>query len=202
MARVNAFLRAGNDAGRDVSVGGRGRSDRVWVLLNTDNGGRSDCSLHVSAEVAGESALGGAPRKLCDCGYRWEAGAWEERICPECNTIRQGIDTRKSVFTVELPEQSDDFCEVEIQQHGARWDSLIRFGAALCGVKAAQEAAAGEQDQAVRTIEGARKILQELDENRGSLPRVTLPGGVDMAHALACVRIVQGLLAEGGVSCS
>ena len=53
MARVNAFLEAGNEH-RRISVGGRSSNSSVWARLNTDNGEQSDCCLSVSANVVGD----------------------------------------------------------------------------------------------------------------------------------------------------
>ena len=44
-------------------------------------------------------------------------------------------------------------------------------------------------------METAGQILAELEEEATkNLPRVTLPGGITLAHALACVRIVEDLI--------
>ena len=63
MCRVNAFLEAGNEAGRRVSVGGRGRSDSCWAWLNTDtaDGERAITPPDVLATFV--SAFGVEPRK-------------------------------------------------------------------------------------------------------------------------------------------
>ncbi len=198
MARVDAYGEIGNDLGARQSVGGaRGNAHRVWARLNTDNAGSSDCALQVSAEVNGERHAGGAVRKTCrDCGRHWERG---EATCPECGTVRQGIDTRKTVFEVGLPDQAGDHCEVEIVVGNPALRRLATIGAFLCAVKGAAEVAQGEQTRGKATIRTAAKILGELEEEaRQNMPHVTLPGGVTLAHALACVQIVQDLI--GGPS--
>ena len=76
---------------------------------------------------------------------------------------------------------------------------LATVGAFLCAVKGATEVAEGDQKRGKATIRTAAKILGELEEEaRQNMPRVTLPGGVTLAHALACVQIVQDLI--GGPS--
>jgi len=171
MARVNAFLRAGNDNGRQVSVGGRGRSDSVWANINTDNASHSDCGIKVSAEV-------------CGPGVRYQ----ERRL-------KSVGDGRTSVFTVELPDQCDEFCRVEIQLAGEPLRELARIGAALCGVRGALQVAHGKKAEGIRTIEQARELLAQVETTPTAIPNVNLPGGVTLKHALACVRIVQDLIA-------
>lgn len=170
MARVNAYLRAGNDNGRDVSVGGRGRSDSVWAMLNTDNATHSDCALKVSAEVTGPG-LRSRERRLKSVG-----------------------DGRRSVFTVELPRQCDEYCEVKINLAGESLRELARIGAALCGVQGVLQASQGDKAGGIRTIEQARELLAELESAKPEFPNVTLPGGVTLKHALACVKIVSDLI--------
>ncbi len=175
MARVNAFLRAGNDNGREVSVGGRGRSDSVWAKLNTDNAGGSDCGLYVSAEV-------------CGTGVRYQ----ERRL-------KSVGDGRRSVFTVTLPE-ANDHCTVNIECHGESLRQLATIGAALATVKGAADVARGEKAQGIRTIRQARKLLAEIESTPSDIPDVILPGGVTLRHALACVKIVQDLVAGKGAN--
>src|SRR5258708_1770778 len=126
MSRVNAFLRAGND-NREVSLGGRGRSNSVWAHLNTDNAGGSDCGLRVTAEVCGPGTE-----------YR------ERRL----KSIGDG---RQSIFSVTLPEVNDH-CVVHLNCHGDGLRELARIGAALVGIKGAVEMTNGEKEQGVKTI--------------------------------------------------
>ena len=87
MCRCNAFLRAGSDSGREVSVGGRKSQDHVWGEFNTDNAGGSNCELRVSASVLGYTTA-------------------VDR--------RKHGDNRKSVFTVQTPNQANEYCETRI----------------------------------------------------------------------------------------
>ncbi len=201
MGRVDAFGEIGNELGAHQSVGGaRGNAHRVWARLNTDNASRSDCALRVSAEVDGERHAGGKLRKTChNCGRRWADGWGGERVCLNCGADRQGIDTRKTTFEIGLPDQADEHCEVEIVVGNPALRRLATVGAFLCAVKGATEVAQGDQERGKATIRTAAKILGELEEEaRQNMPRVTLPGGVTLAHALACVKIVQDLI--GGPS--
>ncbi|GAG28125.1 unnamed protein product, partial [marine sediment metagenome] len=195
----DAYGEIGNDLGAHQSVGGaRGNAHRVWARLNTDNAGGCDCALIVRAEVLGERHHNGRPqRKTCrNCGRRWESG---ETRCPECGTVRQGIDTRKTVFEVGLPDQAGQHCEVEIVVGNPALRRLATVGAFLCAVKGAAEVAQGDQQRGKATIRTAARILGELEEEtQQNMPRVTLPGGVTLAHALACVQIVRDLI--GGPS--
>jgi hypothetical protein len=170
MSRVNAYLEAGNDAGRRVSVGGRASSDSVWARLNTNNATGSDCALKVSAEVTGPG-LRSKERRLKSVG-----------------------DGRRSVFTVELPRQCDENCEVTINLAGEGLRELARISAALCGVKGAMQVASGDKAGGIRTIKQARALFAELESAKPEFPNVVLPGGVTLKHALACVRIVQDLI--------
>lgn len=200
MGRVNVFVRAGNK-NRDVSVGGRGgASDSGYAVLNTDNATQHDCALSVRAEVLGQR--GGTVRKTCDCGYKFTSDKTPR--CPECHAPRQGMDTRASHFEVELPDQQDENCTVEIVEHGHRLACLARLGAALCVLKGASEAAVGQEvgdadkvKSGTLTIKKAVEIVDELDAEIGkNLPKVMLPGGVTLAHALACVEVCRRM-AEG-----
>jgi hypothetical protein len=136
-------------------------------------------------------------RKTCrDCGRHWASG---ETRCPECSTVRQGIDTRKTVFEVGLPDQAGQHCDVEIVVGNPALRRLATVGAFLCAVKGAAEVAQGDQKRGKATIRTAAKILGELEEEtQQNMPRVTLPGGITLAHALACVQIVRDLI--GGPS--
>ena len=201
MARVDAYGEIGNDLGARQSVGGaRGNAHRVWARLNTDNAGQSDCCLHVSAEVDGERHTGGQIRKTCrGCGRRWADDWGGEKVCPDCGIERQGIDTRKSCFQIGLPDQDNGHCEVEITTGNPAMRDLVAIGAMLCGLKGAQEIAHGEPERGKATVETAAQLLAEMEaEAQENMPRVTLPGGITLAHALACVQIVQDLI--GGPS--
>lgn len=199
--RVDAYGEIGNDLGQHRTVAGqRGGASRVWARLNTDNAGRSDCALNVSAEVTGERSLDGRVRKTCrGCGRRWDndwAAAGE--TCPDCGTLRQGQDTRETTFTVGLP-RATTHCEVVLEVGNPALNRLVGIGAMLCAVKGAQEVVNGEPARGKATIENAAKLVAEMEEeNRRNLPPVTLPGGVSLAHALACVAIVQDIIGGPG----
>lgn len=198
MARTNVYIRAG-DSNRDVSIGGRRANSSGWARLNTDNATGSDCCLVASVEVLGQRGKS-KPRMTCDCGHKYES-RYEPDKCPECNRPREGMDTRKSVFEVELPEQQDGNCEVSIVPHGHHLAQLARFGAALCFIKGTVEEHQGKQKkdkdlvkQGKMTVKKAMEILQELEDEVGkNLPHVTLPSGVTLAHALACVEVCRRL---------
>lgn len=95
MSRVNVYMKAVNDAGRTVSMGGRGQSNSVHVLFNTDNAQASNVALSVSAMVRG-SGLTSAERRKKDG------------------------DQRRTLFRIELPEPSrlTAGCEVQIEASG------------------------------------------------------------------------------------
>jgi hypothetical protein len=109
-------------------------------------------------------------RKTCRyCGRRWVHG---ETRCPECGVTRQGIDLRHTVFKVGLPEQADDFCEVQICVGNPALNELAAVGVFLCAVKGASEVAQGDRKRSVATLATAGRILAELD---GFGEVVTLP---------------------------
>jgi rubredoxin len=196
MARVDAFGRMWNDNNRDVSVGGRGQSRKIMANLNTDNAGGSDCSIFVKAEVRGERRYNDLNmRKTCrSCGFLWTNNS--ERECPVCGITRQGIDTRTTTFTIELPELNDH-CQVKIREHNAGLGDLAMFGAMLATMKGVsmttspdpREAKSGEE-----MLENIGNMLEEWRKETKKYPKVTLPGNVDLAHALACVDIVERLM--------
>jgi hypothetical protein len=230
---MNVFIKAGND-NRDVSIGGRGRSDSGYARLNTDNGGDSDVAVVVRAEVTGERHRDGRPRQTChECGYKWAEGhyvnthrgveteghqsvgenVWVDgddklRACPKCQAPRQGVDTRKSHFTVELPDQTDpQFCEVHIRPHNAALADLARMGAALCSLKGTLEIVEGVETgnedligHGEQAINFARETFASMDERlKGAeYGNVYLPGGVSLAKALTCVEIVKRIAENKG----
>lgn len=186
MSRTNVFIEAGNE-NRTTSVGGRRGASSGWARINTDNGGQSDCAVVVRVDVTGDR--GGKLRVTCDCGYKFAA---DETLCPQCHAIRGGLDTRKSKFEVELPDQNDEHCEVRIVEHGHRLSQVARIGAALCVMKGITDQAHGKQGKL--TVNKALEILQEIEDEAGkNLPNVILPGGVPLKHALACVEVCRHL---------
>lgn len=197
MARSDVYIQAGND-NTQTAIGGRKTSRRGWAWLNTDNGSHNDCGIRVRASVSGDR--GGKVRATCDCGYKYTDN-YDTRKCPECGRQRGGIDTRKSHFQVELPAQTDADCEVEIVAHGHDMAQLARVGVGLCVLKGVMEQAQGKAKgkpalvkQGKMTIKAAMGILGELEEEANkTLPTVMLPGGVTLAHALACVEVCRRL---------
>jgi len=197
MARSDVYGQMSSDR-RDVSVGGRHNPSYIRAWLNSDNATHNDCSVSVSVESVGERHYNGKTRKTCDCRHRWENGSYAEpnECCPKCGQPRQGQDTRKSVFTIELPEQTDEYCEVELKPKGFRLAALAFFGGMLVAVKGATEVMQGDVEKGKMTISKAKDLLAEIgkaDAER-KYPRVTLPDGTTLAHALACVEIVKGLI--------
>jgi hypothetical protein len=202
MARCDAFGEISNDAGQSRSIGGRHKASRVSAWLNTDNGQGSNCSLRVSAEVLGEGQAGGRPRKTCaGCGHKFAGEVYEIKVCPVCKKPRQGRDTRKSVFTVELPESkwNPDACEVEIVSHGDRFRGILHVGALLCALKGATEIASGSNPQhGKECLEFSKETAKFLADSLQDIPDVNLPGGVSLRYALGCVQMVEAI-ADGKV---
>lgn len=138
MARVDAYLTASGDNGKSVSLGGRSANSSIQATINTDNGTHNDCNVNVSVHVRGDRELGGKPRKSChSCSHKWSDGVLRGGSattqdaeyclsgdkCPKCETLRQGQDTRVSVFEIETPEQDDEYCLVYV--NGKNIHSLV-----------------------------------------------------------------------------
>ena len=221
MSRANVFVTAGND-NRSVAIGGRQGSSGGWAKLNTDNGSKSNCAVSVSVDVDGERHHNGKSRKTChSCGHKWIGGHYDTpdrrwtadanwvseeddlTRCPKCNAFRQGVDTRKSRFQVTLPEQTDDCCEVCITTPSERAANIVRVGAMLVGIKTAMQCAEGmvqDKPELIKhglvQLDAARRLLAETEADANkNIPNVILPGGVTLAHALACVRLVAEITA-------
>ena len=167
MARVNAYVKAGNEH-RQTSVGGRHTNNSAWAWLNCDTAG-GQSSISVRAEVCG---LGLSSR--------------ERR--------RKDGDQRRAHFTVELPKPSEHV-SVQIYHEGESLRQLAMIGATLCALKGAQQLAEGDTEAGLRTIKTTGEIVAELEKGLTDLPNVTLPGGVELRHALACVETVRRLVA-------
>jgi len=197
MTRVNVFLTAGNEH-RSLRIGGKGKNDSAYARLNTDNGQASDVSIYVQADVLGERQYNGKPkRKSCRiCGERYTDES--VTICPNCETLRQGTDTRRSVFSVELPPAASG-ATVHINPHNHKMRQLANIGAMLCTIQGVQLTASpdpNDQQRGKKLLnEDIPDILAELEKS-ATLPDVVLPGGVSLAHALACVQIVDKLIAD------
>lgn len=167
MAHVNVFARV-HGAGNPVSVGGRRQQDEVSCWINTANQ-NGETAMTLSAEVVGNVRS-------------------EDRRRSEANG---GGDNRKSIFTVELPEETDrNACEVRIENHGYRLAAIARFGAALCGIKAMCHDAQGEHDKADEIRKVLDEIFADADEDKPQ-GNVTLPGNVPMHAALAAYEILK-----------
>ena len=168
MSRVNAFMEAGSDSGRRVSIGGRSAQDEVWGWLNTDTAG-GERSMRVSAEVVGPGLRSPDRRK------------------------KDG-DQRKTFFDVELPEPGH--CTVRIMRKGGRMEGLLRAGALLVVLKGITEEAENPE-HAAQCMDFSRETLEQLEadaKDASLLPDVELPGGVSLAHALACVALCEAHL--------
>jgi len=165
MGRVNAFIKAGND-NREVSLGGRRSSNKVWAWLNTAHEG-GESGMTVKAEVMGDG-LNSADRKKKDG------------------------DKRRVLFTVELPEPSEHI-KVFIEGNGYIMKQLALAGGVLCGMKAADEMMKGNFDKAADILANTKEALAGLEESLHDVPLVYLPGGVTLKHALACVEVVRKL---------
>lgn len=169
MSRTNVYGKVTRDDGRTVAIGGRGALDRLRVWLNTDNAGGTNCSVSVRAEVGGRG-LRAADRRRKSIG-----------------------DDRHTTFTIELPEPNPH-CTVELVTAGAQMRQLVYAGAALLAVDAAQRAASGDVDGAVKRIRFSRETLADMEaRERDNYPNVLLPGGVSLARALAAVRMIDAM---------
>jgi hypothetical protein len=170
MAFVNAFIRAGNEH-RDESIGGRSSNNSTWAWLN--------CATHL-----GQFAM------------RVKAEVFGQGLSSRDRRRKDG-DQRKAHFTVELPEPSEAV-SVEITTHGAGLRRLAFLGAMLCAAKGVQEMVNGDAEHGAKCIDFAKETVEQLEEKLSDLPEVTLPGGVTLKHALACVEYVKRLKAQGG----
>ena len=161
MARVNVFIEAFNET-RHVSIGGKHRNDSGGCWLNTDTAAGSR-DLSVRAAVVGST---------------------------NSRDRRKYGDTREAQFEIELPEAGG--CDVTILAHGGRMAKLVEMGALLVMMQGACLMAGGKTDEAERRFEFTRETLAELEAAATKdLPPVTLPGGVTLAHALACVEMCK-----------
>jgi hypothetical protein len=172
MSRVNAFARVSNSAGRQVSVGGRGAADSVrgWFNVATRAG---EYAASFRAECVG-AGLRAADRRRKGTG-----------------------DDRAAVFTLTLPEASDAV-SVRIVDPGESARKLLGFGAFLVtmreAVNLADGIASGETTDGAAAAAAARSRVDRaaaLVPPPPPLPRVILPGGVEMSEALAALAWVN-----------
>lgn len=130
MGRVNVHVSAGNSSGQSRSMGGgRGSVSSAWAVANTDNTSHQDCAVQVDARVEGqEYHLSRYLRKICrNCGHKYVSRKIRE--CPQCGTLRQGTDTRVSIFTISLSQQNDKYCRTNltIEKHAlVHWEQVPR----------------------------------------------------------------------------
>lgn len=108
-------------------------------------------------------------------------------------------DERKASFSVVLPK-ADPSVRVSIELEGGGLRALAEFGAALVGLKTAEDYAAGRIgiDKVRANLSLIGEVVEGLEKERADIPDVTLPGGVTLAHALACVAVVEKLREGGG----
>lgn len=199
MSRCDAFGSIRNNVGQEQTIGGRrGCPNEVSAWLNTDNRQGSNCSIKVHAEVTGERERGGRPRKTCTaCGHKFAGPEWEVRECPQCHAERQGIDTRRTVFSVELPEAKwkKDACEVRLAAHGESLRGLLQIGALLCTMKGVDEIVTGKNPKHGKAcLDFSKETAKFLADSMQDVPEnVTLLGGVSLRYALACVELVEAM---------
>ena len=168
MARVNAFARIRNSAGREVSVGGRRAADMVWGWFNVATAG-GDYAATLKAECIGRG-LRAADRR------------------------RAGSDDRIARFTLTLPEPSPH-CEIRIRDYAEPMRDLLGAGAFLVTMREAFQLAdgiaSGETTDGPAAADAARARIQRAADlvppPPASFPRVVLPGGVEMTDALAAL---------------
>jgi hypothetical protein len=204
MSRSNVFITAGNP-NRQTSIGGRATADSGWAKINTDNATKSNCHIKVRAEVEGEKHAGGRVRKTCDCGHKWEDQyPVNDAKCPQCNRPRQGRDTRVSVFSVELPEQTDHNCIVRIRPHGAALGDLAKMMGMFAAFKGMVDESRAEKEGSTLGVERAQRMMQsvgqvmaELESEQAKLPQVFVPGPdgkeVPLSKLWAALQIVENI---------
>ena len=167
-------MEAWNGAGRHVPIGGRSANDEGGVWINTDTA-EGERDLRVSAEV-------------CGPGLRYQD-----------RRLKSGPgDQRTAHFDIELPKPGH--CQVRLTRHGGRMDGPLRAGALLCAVKGIVEEHE-HPELAAQCMEFSRETLEMLEQQAKDvslLPDVELPGGVTLAHALACVAMCEANLPEKG----
>jgi hypothetical protein len=167
MSYVNCFIEVWNET-RRVSVGGRSANNSGGVRINTATAvGERDCKL--TADVVGN--------------MRSKDRKW---VCLDG-------DNRKAIFDIELPEPGG--CEVRIGGHHEGLRHLAQAGCFLVALQGVDMLAKGDEEGGKTRLDFSRETLAQLEaEATENLPHVTLPGGVTLAHALACVALVGNTL--------
>lgn len=175
MARVNAFARVSNDAGRSVSVGGRGSADSVRGWFNVDTAA-GEISASVRAECVGHG-LRSADRRRKSVG-----------------------DGRAARFVFTLPNvrgfARPDLVTVELRDAEDAARGLLAFGAGLVAFREAVRVvdSLGDGTDAAEAAAASRSRVAraaELVPEPPPLPRVILPGGVEMSEAVAAVAWIR-----------
>lgn len=175
MSRVNAFAKVRNDAGRSVSVGGRGASDRVSGWFNVDTAA-GEISATLSAECVGRG-LRSADRRRKSVG-----------------------DDRAAVFTLTLPDirgmPRPELVTVRIRDAEESARGLLGFGAALVAMREAfavvdSVATGGDTEAATVAAKRRTESAAALVPAVPPMPRVILPGGFDMTEAAAALAWVR-----------
>lgn len=95
---------------------------------------------------------------------------------------RKEGDDRVANFHVRLPKHNGEFTKVQIDHQ----DDTVRSLEHLCGV----ELPPGVEGLTAETIETA---VREAEVAAREFRHVTLPGGITLAHALACAAVVQAM---------
>jgi hypothetical protein len=168
MARVSVFVEAGN-AHRTVPIGGSKENNMGYARLICDHAhGTSEARIKCSISGNGTNA--------------------KER--------KKLGDQRQAHFQIILPKPSEGVT-VEICTEDPTMANLVRFGAALCQMKAVDQAAKGDTKAAEITLNTIAGNLKEMEEKTTTVPNVMLPGGVTLKHALACVQLVSKLTQQG-----
>lgn len=175
MSRVNAFARVSNDAGRSVSVGGRGSADSVRGWFNVDTAA-GEVAASVRAECVGHG-LRSADRRKKSIG-----------------------DGRAARFVFTLPNvrgfARPDLVTVELRDAEDAARGLLAFGAGLVAFREAVRVvdSLGDGTDAAEAAAASRSRVAraaELVPEPPPLPRVILPGGVEMSEAVAAVAWIR-----------
>lgn len=166
MSRVNCYVSVHTE-NRHVSIGGRGSNNKATVIVNTDNATRHDCNVVLRARVSGQGLTA---------------------------KERYKKDERKSYFELELPSQTDKYCEVRLVTNGHHLNELAHLGLLLASVKGTQDVINGNVEQGIKTLDQVKQLWGEMQSESEKIPNVILPGGVNLAKALAAVKIVEGLV--------
>ena len=211
MARVKLFIAVDAECRQNrVEFGGRGKNDIGLVWFNTDagmggGGTYNGADLTVRAVVHGENRyLKKALRKTCrNCSYVWndkqryEANKPALKVCPGCESIRQGVSTLHAEFTIEMPEGANKGHTVRIRAANAALADLARMGGMLVAVKSMMLETSpdpSEVEQARYLMEESTKILAELQSELGDYGNVlvdTPMGALQLNYLIACAQLVE-----------